>query len=99
MSFSGTSAATAHVTGAVALYKSEHSGESPSDINALKSLGSKQDTQCDGNGHGYFKEDPDHNADLYCTSQVLLLVRKYVKKIILISLSNYIKNSIKIVFI
>ena len=32
MSFSGTSASTAHVTGAAALYKSEHPGESPSDI-------------------------------------------------------------------
>ena len=64
MSFSGTSAATAHVTGAVALYKSEHPGASPSDIlNALKNLGSKQNTQCDGNGHGYFSEDPDDNAE------------------------------------
>jgi subtilisin family serine protease len=64
MSFSGTSAATAHVTGAVALYKSEHPGASPSDIlNELKNLGSKQNTQCDGNGHGYFSEDPDDNAE------------------------------------
>jgi subtilisin family serine protease len=64
MSFSGTSAATAHVTGAVALYKSEHPGASPPDIlNALKNLGSKQNTQCDGNGLGYFSEDPDDNAE------------------------------------
>jgi len=64
MSFSGTSAATALVTGAVALYKSEHPGASPSDIlNALKNFGSKQNTQCDGNGHGYFSEDPDDNAE------------------------------------
>lgn len=64
MSFSGTSAATAHVTGALALYKSQHSGASPSDIlNALKNLGSKQNTQCDGNGHGYFTGDPDDNAE------------------------------------
>jgi len=64
MSFSGTSAATAHVTGAVALYKSQHSDASPSDIlNALKNLGSKQNTQCDGNGHGYFTGDPDDNAE------------------------------------
>jgi subtilisin family serine protease len=71
MSFSGTSAATAHVTGAVALYKSEHSGESPSEIlNALKSFGSKPNTECDGNGHGYFSGDPDDNAEplLYTAS-------------------------------
>jgi len=64
MSFSGTSAATAHVTGAVALYKSEHLDASPSDIlEALKNLGSNQNTQCDGNGHGYFSGDPDDNAE------------------------------------
>jgi len=64
MSFSGTSAATAHVTGAVALYKSEHPDASPSDIlNAIKKLGSNQNTKCDGNGHGYFSEDPDDNAE------------------------------------
>ena len=64
MSFSGTSAATAHVTGAVALYKSEHPDASPSDIlDALKNLGSNQYTQCDGNGHGYFSGDPDDNAE------------------------------------
>ena len=71
MSFSGTSAATAHVSGAVALYNSENPGESPSEIlNALKSLGSKQNTQCDGNGHGYFSGDPDDNAEplLYVSS-------------------------------
>jgi len=71
MSFSGTSAATAHVTGAVALYKSEHPSASPSDIlNALKNLGSKQNTDCDGNGHGYFSGDPDDNAEplLYVAS-------------------------------
>jgi len=64
MSFSGTSAATAHVTGAVALYKSEHPNASPLEVlNALKNLGSKQDTHCDGNGHGYFSGDPDDNAE------------------------------------
>jgi subtilisin family serine protease len=71
MSFSGTSAATAHVTGAVALYKSEHPSALPSDIlSALKNLGSKQNTDCDGNGHGYFSGDPDDNAEplLYIAS-------------------------------
>lgn len=64
MSFSGTSAATAHVTGAVALYKLKNPEESPSNIlNALESLGSKQNTQCDGNGHGYFSGDRDANEE------------------------------------
>jgi subtilisin family serine protease len=64
MSFSGTSASTAHVTGAAALYNSQHPGNSPLDImDALKSLGSSMDTKCDGNGHGYFKEDPDVNTE------------------------------------
>jgi subtilisin len=64
MSFSGTSAATAHVSGAVALFKSENPGESPSDIlDALISLGSKQNTQCDDNGYGYFSGDPDDTAE------------------------------------
>lgn len=63
-SFSGTSASTAHVTGAAALYKSEHPGASPSDVrNALRSLGSSIDTKCDGNGHGYFKGDRDNIAE------------------------------------
>jgi subtilisin len=63
-SFSGTSASTAHVTGAAALYESEHPGAIPSDIrNALRSLGSSTDTKCDGNGHGYFKGDRDNNAE------------------------------------
>ena len=63
-SFSGTSASTAHVTGAAALYESEHPGATPSDIrNALRSLGSSTDTKCDGNGHGYFKGDRDNNAE------------------------------------
>lgn len=71
MSFSGTSAATAHVTGAVALYKSEHPDASPSVIlNALKDIGSKQNTRCDDNGHGYFSGDPDNNPEplLYTAS-------------------------------
>lgn len=63
-SFSGTSASTAHVTGAAALYKSEHPAASPSDVrNALRSLGSSIDTKCDGNGHGYFKGDRDNIAE------------------------------------
>jgi subtilisin len=63
-SFSGTSASTAHVTGAAALYKSEHPGATPSNIrDALRSLGSSPATTCDGNGHGYFTGDRDNNAE------------------------------------
>ena len=69
--FSGTSASTPHVTGAAALYKSEHPDATPSDIrNALRSLGSSRATTCDGNGHGYFTGDRDKNAEplLYTAS-------------------------------
>jgi subtilisin len=62
--FSGTSASTAHVTGAAALYKSEHPLASPSDVrNALEILGSSIETKCDGKGHGYFKGDHDSDAE------------------------------------
>ena len=62
--FSGTSASTAHVTGAAALYESEHPGATPSDIrNALRNFGSSPTTTCDGNGHGYFTGDRDKNAE------------------------------------
>jgi hypothetical protein len=70
--FSGTSVSTPHVTGAVALYKSEHPGASPSDIrNALRNLGSSPSTTCDGKGHGYFTGDRDKNAEplLYIASR------------------------------
>jgi subtilisin family serine protease len=63
-SFSGTSASTPHVTGAAALYQSENSGATPSDIrNALRSIGSSPSTICDGNGHGYFTGDKDNDAE------------------------------------
>jgi subtilisin len=79
-SFSGTSASTAHVTGAAALYKSEHPGASPSDVrNALRSLGSSIDTKCDGNGHGYFKGDRDNIAEpLLYTARVSSSPGNYV---------------------
>ena len=58
--FSGTSASAPHVTGAAALYKSEHPGASPSEVrNALINSGSTPSRVCDGKGHGYFTGDPD----------------------------------------
>lgn len=63
-SFSGTSASTPHVTGAAALYKSNHAGASPSDIlTALKNSGSTSTSACDGKGHGYFTGDRDSTAE------------------------------------
>ena len=65
---SGTSMASPHVTGAAALYKSSHLGASPSEVKqALISMGSTPSTVCDGNGHGYFRGDPDniHEPLLY----------------------------------
>ena len=58
------SAATPHVAGAAALYKSEHHEATPSNIrSALRSLGSSPVTTCDGNGYGYFTGDRDNNAE------------------------------------
>ena len=70
-SFSGTSAATPHVTGAAALYKVGHPGAKPSDIlNGLRNAGSTSATSCDGKGHGYFIGDRDstHEPLLYMAS-------------------------------
>ena len=69
--FSGTSVSTPHVTGAAALYKSEHTGATPSQVRtALRNLGSTTSTICDGKGHGYFKGDRDsyHEPLLYLAS-------------------------------
>lgn len=62
--FSGTSASTAHITGAAALYESEHHSATPSEIrNAIRIFGSTPATKCDGNGHGYFRGDRDNFAE------------------------------------
>ena len=66
----GTSMASPHVAGEVALYKSLHSNASPTDVrNELMSIGSKSSTKCDGSGHGYFTGNPDG------TSKPLLYAR------------------------
>jgi subtilisin len=68
----GTSMATAHVSGAAALYKATHPSSSPNDVrNALLTKGSTPSSLCDGNGHGYFANDVDGN------NEPLLYVRNY----------------------
>ena len=64
VSFTGTSASTPHVTGAAALYKSEHPNATPSEVrNALRTFGSSPNITCDNNGHGYFTGDRDNIAE------------------------------------
>jgi subtilisin family serine protease len=68
----GTSMASPHVAGAVALYKSSHPSATPTDIiNAIKQLGTKSSTICDNNGKGYFTGDKDTYRE------PLLYVRNY----------------------
>lgn len=68
----GTSMASPHVAGAVALYKASHSSATPADImNAIKNLGTKTSTVCDNNGKGYFTGDRDTYRE------PLLYVRNY----------------------
>jgi subtilisin len=69
---SGTSMASPHVAGAAGLFKSIDNSASPSVIkDGLTSTGSKPNTVCDGNGHGYFTGDPDqsHEPLLYIEHQ------------------------------
>ena len=69
----GTSMTAPHVSGAVALYKaSVNPSALPSEIlSALKSIGSKPQTICNGNGFGYFSNDPDRYRE------PLLYVRRF----------------------
>ncbi|MGE5633594.1 MAG: S8 family peptidase [Deltaproteobacteria bacterium] len=56
----GTSMASPHVTGAVALYKASHLTATPNDvINAIKNMGTTPFAICDNKGKGYFKGDKD----------------------------------------
>ena len=69
---SGTSMASPHVAGAVALYKASHPTATPNDImNAIKILGTNQFTICDNKGKGYFKGDKDSFKERF------LYVRNY----------------------
>lgn len=69
---SGTSMASPYVAGAAALYKSNHPTASPTEVlNALKSSGSTQSTNCDGKGNGYFSGDKDSY------NEPLLYVKNY----------------------
>lgn len=69
---SGTSMASPHVAGAVALYKASHPTATPLDIiNAIKDLAVKSTSICDNNGRGYFKGDRD------VFFEPLLYVRNY----------------------
>ena len=68
----GTSMASPHVAGAIALYKASHPSATYSDIiNAVKNMGTKPSTICDNNGKGYFTND----KDIY--REPLLYVRNY----------------------
>jgi subtilisin len=77
--FSGTSMAAPHVTGAAALYKSTHIGASPFTVKqALITTGSTPSTVCDGNGHGYFSGVPNSVSNRDGLAYVpLLYVRQF----------------------
>jgi subtilisin family serine protease len=68
----GTSMASPHVAGAIALYKASHPSATTNEIiNAIKQMGTTSTTICDNNGKGYFKGDKDTYRE------PLLYVRNY----------------------
>lgn len=57
---SGTSMASPHVTGGIALYESLHPGATPAQVKAaLAESGVKPSAGCSGEGQGYFTGNPD----------------------------------------
>jgi subtilisin len=75
---SGTSMAAPHVTGAVALYKSEHHNASPQQIKeALFNMASNSTTICNGKGKGYLvdtSKDLGENRGTEGLSNVIKLI-------------------------
>ena len=62
--FSGTSAATPHVTGGAALYMGLHPDATPAQVkSALLGSSLKPSTLCDGNSQGYFTGDKDSSPE------------------------------------
>jgi subtilisin family serine protease len=60
----GTSIASPHVTGMVALYKSMNPMASPKEIREiLTNAGSYPNTVCDGLSYGYFDRDSDDDHE------------------------------------
>src|ERR687892_855166 len=62
--FSGTSAATPHVTGGAALYMGLHPDATPAQVkSALVESSLKPSTLCDGNSQGYFTGEKDSSPE------------------------------------